>query len=824
MKFLKLTGILLLLGASSIRYATAQIWKPLGQGFQQIPVAVTATNDYMYFAFVDSTTAPNNNKIFGVARWNGFFWQDLSTFVSGPASYITSIEWYKDKLYVGGFFDTVFFASSKTGLLVLDGKKWLNAARRRVDDPSPFRINALKVFDGFLYAAGGFARIDTTRANGLAKYNGFKWEAVDGFQGGTYTGHATDLEIFNDSLFVGGNYTHTISNKTISVFKIKGATAIADSLSPFTFIGHLQNAKTELMAVGLGNNAERVIYSYINGGWHSRTKGFPNLNTAVFSDLEFFDDEVWACGLFNISPKNNSIIKWSDTSWLTLDEINLTGVKYLKAFKNRFFATGSFLNFGRIQLNRVAEFDNDLAIIAGRVYHDANNNCRRDVGERPLAGQVVRLFNGLVVAYTDREGIYFFVVPRSGTYPITILPKKYWSLSSCNPTLYQFTPVTNNIIFDTADFALRLDGSIEDIGIKILPNAGYKARRGITELYSLSYKNNGGKTIVQGKLKLKIDTGFKNFVAFPPPQLVTGGVAQWEFSSLDPGEEKTIIFKGKVEGASTGQIEFLADAGSVSDVFGGDNYDTLQQTVDDDTTVNGKYIFPEPEDGDSVTVFDINGGQREVEYLIRFENTTTDTVQTVVVVDTIDLNLSIEYIQELGASHPYTTQVINLPPQLGKGVLVWTFSNINLPPNLLHSNDFVENRGHIRFRIRMSDKTPAGTLVKNKADVWFDFATQHATNKVYCTMDRLQSIAVTSVGAQGITIYPNPATTQLTVVTEDDGEGKISISDMHGRACLATQYFSGGKADIDVSGLAQGIYFLSVSTGTTTTYTKFVKQ
>lgn len=824
MKFLRLTSIVLLLGVLGTLHTAAQIWKPLGQGFQQIPVAVTSTNDNMYFAFVDSTTAPNKNKIFAVARWNGFFWQDLSTFVAGPESYITSVEWYKDKLYAGGFFDTVFFSSSRTGLMMLDGKKWLNAAPRRIDDQNPVRINALKVFDGVLYAAGGFVRIDTTRANGMAKFNGVKWEVVDGFEAGGYVGHAQTLEIFNDSLFVGGNYIRSFGSKNVPLFKIKGTTTIADSSGPFHSISLLQNGKAELMAVGVGTNFSKTIYSYINGGWHNRTKGFPNLHLAVFSDLEFFDDELWACGSFNLSPKNNSIIKWSDTSWLTLDEINLVGVRFLKAFKNRFFATGSFLNFGRIQLNRVAEFDNDLAIIAGRVYHDANNNCRRDLGERPLAGQVIRLFNGLVVGYTDREGIYFFAVPRSGTYPITISPKKYWSLSSCNPTQYLFTPATNNVIFDTADFALRLDGSIEDVGIKIVPNAGYKARRGITELYSLSYKNNGGKAILQGKLKLKIDTGFKNFTAVPPPQSVTGGVAQWEFSSLDPGEEKTILFTGKVEAASTGKIEFLADAASVNDAFGDDNYDTLQQTVDNDTTVNGKYIFPEPEAGDSVTVFDINSGQHEVEYLIRFENTTDDTVKTVVVVDTIDLNLSIEYIQELGASHSYTTQVINLPPQLGKGVLVWTFSDINLPPNLLHSNDFVANRGHIRFKIRMSDKTPAGTLVKNKADVWFDFATQHTTNKVYCTMDRLQSTNWGLVNRQGVVAYPNPATTQLTVVIEDEGEGKISVSDMHGRACLASQSFSGGKTDIDISTLAQGVYFLSVSTGTTTTYTKFVKQ
>lgn len=818
MKSLKIVIALLMCWAAKPQALVAQIWKPVGQGFEQVPVAVTSTPDYMYFAFVDSTSFGGNAKAFLVARWNGFFWQNLSTFIAGQGSQLTTMAWYKNKLYVGGFFDTVLLASSRTGLLVLEDKKWKNIAQRRVDDFSPLRINDLEVFENQLYAAGAFSRIDTTRANGLAVFDGISWEAVNNFQG-KYVGIASSLETYNDTLFVSGNYT--LLTAPSPIIKIKGATVLPDTLSPFESVRHLQAGKNELMVFGEAA-AIKTIQSYKNGGWHNREKNFPNLQTAVFADATFYNNEFWACGSVDIGGKTNTIIKWADTGWVVLDDINLNGVRFIKAFRNKLFAAGNFVNYRRIQLNHIAEYDENLAIITGKVYVDINNNCKQDVGERPVVGQVVRLWNGIVVAYTDRDGVYSFVVPKSGSYQINTLLRKYWSLSSCTPSQYLYSPSVSNPIFDSADFPIRLDLSIQDVSVKIVPNTGFKVRRGYTEVYNLIYRNNGGQTIPTGKIRLKIDDSLDNFIAIPPPSSVSNGIAEWNYTNLAAGEVKGILFRGKVNSSNTNSIAFTAEAQSTNDAFADDNYDTLQQTVSKDSTLSGKYIFPEPVTGDSITIFP-EKGQHEVEYLIRFENKTADTVNTVVVVDTIDLNLSLEYIQELGASHPYTTQVINLAPQYGKGILVWTFSNIKLPPNPTNSNDFTDNRGHVRFKMRLSATTPIGTLVVNKAHILYDYDVPNATNSVFCMLDKTNSIAKHET-LEGLSLYPNPTNNTLNIQLPNEALYTLAITDIQGKECLSKQHFTGNTTTIDVTGLPQGIYILQLSNGQQSIYAKFVKQ
>lgn len=825
MKRKSLKIVLVLLSFWMVKPSLGQIWKPLGQGFSQVPEAVTNDGANLYFAFVDSVNTGNNLKFYLIARWNGIFWQNISSFIAGKDSRVNAIVSYNNQIYVGGFFDTVFFSSSKTGIIKLDGKKWVNAAVRDRNDASPLLINDLRVFENFLYVTGRFNTIeDKTQANGLARFNGTDWQGLQEFEKEEYIGSGRQLIVHNDSLYVSGIYKRKFSNTLVPLFKIKGSQLTADSTSPFTSINVMQSGKEGVFAFGQNSNSQKIIYSWQNGSWQDKSNGFPNLQASVIRDATFFDGEYWAAGVFDIGNGDfNHIIKWNGSKWETLGDLNLPAVRFIKNFRNNLYVTGGFVNFRRIRLNRIAEYDKDLALISGRAYYDQNNNCKFDAGEKPLVKQVIRLFNGIVVTYTDREGIYTFAVPKSGTYSINALPRKYFTLSSCNPTQYLFTPNNNNQIIDSADFAFRLDETIEDVSVKILPNAGHRFRRGFTELYTLTYKNNGGKFISNGKIRLKLDDSLQGFVAIPPPSSVNNGVAEWDYNNLLQGAERTIFFRGKVSSQNTQKISFAAEAVSTNDAFAEDNFDTLDQKVEDAANLGGKFIFPEPKDGDTITIFP-KAGQQEVEYLIRFENKTDDTVRQVIVIDTIDLNLSLEYIQELGASHPYTTQVVNLPPQLGKGVLIWTFDNINLPPNPTQSNDFVENRGHIRFKVRLNSQIEKGVLVTNKADVIYDFADYESTNHVFCKVDDLLSNGNTPTQLPSFTVYPNPVNNQLTIQLDEEDTYTLNILDMQGKQVMPPATFNGKKKQINVSPLANGIYYIGIVGEKGQYFQKIIKQ
>lgn len=803
----------------------AQIWKPLGQGFSEVPVAVTTDAGNMYFAFVDSVNTGNGNKFYLISRWNGVFWQNISSFIAGKGTRVTSIASYKNKIYVGGFFDTVFFSSTKTGIIALEGKRWVNAATRDKSDVSNLLATDLKVFEGYLYLTGRFNRIDNaTQANGLARFDGTKWQGFQEFEKEEYIGNGNRLTIHNDSLFISGLYKRKSNNTRISLFKLKGNSLVADSISPFFSITLMQGGKEGLFAIGLNNSSQKIIYTWQNGSWQERTKDFPQLQTATFRDITFFDGEYWLAGIFDIGGgENNHLVKWNGSKWENLGDFNLTGVRFIKNFRERLYVTGGFINFRRIRLNRIAEYDKDVALITGRAYYDQNNNCKFDAGEKPLVRQVIRLFNGLFVTYTDRDGIYSFVVPKSGTYNINTIPKKYFALSSCNPAQYLFTPSNNNQIIDSADFAFQLDNTIEDVSVKILPNAGYRFRRGFTELYSLTYQNNGGKAVTNGKIRLKLDDSLQGFVAIPSPSSINNGVAEWDYNNLLQGGERTILFRGKVSSQNTSKISFSAEAVSTNDAFAQDNFDTLDQKVEDAVGVGGKFIFPEPKDGDTITVFP-SAGQQDIEYLIRFENTTDDTVRQVIVIDTIDLNISLEYVQELGASHPYSTQIVNLPPQLGKGVLIWTFDNINLPPNPTKSNDFVDNRGHIRFKVRLNSQIEKGVLVTNKADIIYDFANYESTNHVFCKIDDILSNGTTPTQLKQLKVYPNPTTNKLTVELEDEDTYTLTIIDIQGKQVAPISTFIGNSKQLDISSLASGIYYIGITSSTSQYFQKVIKQ
>ncbi|MCX6249534.1 MAG: YCF48-related protein [Bacteroidetes bacterium] len=75
-----------------------------------------------------------------------------------------------------------------------------------------------------------------------------------------------------------------------------------------------------------------------------------------------------------------------------------------------------------------------------------------------------------------------------------------------------------------------------------------------------------------------------------------------------------------------------------------------------------------------------------------------------------------------------------------------------------------------------------------------------------------------------LVIYPNPATDNLEIVTNrNTGVGRIVISDINGRG-LINQAFRGCKTNLNISGLAPGMYFINFRNATTVSTKKIIKE
>ena len=75
-----------------------------------------------------------------------------------------------------------------------------------------------------------------------------------------------------------------------------------------------------------------------------------------------------------------------------------------------------------------------------------------------------------------------------------------------------------------------------------------------------------------------------------------------------------------------------------------------------------------------------------------------------------------------------------------------------------------------------------------------------------------------------LTVFPNPATNTLYVAHENKiANGKLELINQIGQVVMK-QGFDGANTSIDISGIANGMYFIKVTTGEQALYSKFIKQ
>jgi surface protein len=164
---------------------------------------------------------------------------------------------------------------------------------------------------------------------------------------------------------------------------------------------------------------------------------------------------------------------------------------------------------------------------------------------------------------------------------------------------------------------------------------------------------------------------------------------------------------------------------------------------------NDKKVIPS-----GVTAQKIVEKDQEVEFQVRFQNTGSDVAYKVVVRDTLDLNLDIATIRTINTSHTGTVSMEGV----GQGVVIWTFENINLPAK---SVDEVGSNGMITFRIRMKPNLVIGTVIKNKAAIYFDFNSPIITNETLIRIGTLPTDFGNPVFVN--TVFPCPTLPSVAV-------------------------------------------------------------
>lgn len=197
----------------------------------------------------------------------------------------------------------------------------------------------------------------------------------------------------------------------------------------------------------------------------------------------------------------------------------------------------------------------------------------------------------------------------------------------------------------------------------------------------------------------------------------------------------------------------------------------------------------------------------EIEYLIRFQNTGTDTAFTVRIADTLSSWLDPATIRFGASSHPCRYDLKSA------GIVEVLYENILLPDS--NTNE-AASHGFAKFSIRPRSDAPLETLIENTAAIYFDFNEPVITNT---TRHRLGENFVTVASWQPllpraeVSVVPNPFSDQTLLRLQGllkNGDYRLQVMDLQGNV-RQTQHSGDGAFRLQRGDLPAGVYLFHIT-------------
>lgn len=201
----------------------------------------------------------------------------------------------------------------------------------------------------------------------------------------------------------------------------------------------------------------------------------------------------------------------------------------------------------------------------------------------------------------------------------------------------------------------------------------------------------------------------------------------------------------------------------------------------------------------------IRPGQ-ELDYMIRFQNTGTDTAFNVVIRDTLSAWLDPTSVRPGAASHPYTWELS------GQGVARFTFSNILLPDS---ATNLAASQGFVMFKIGQQPDVPLQAQIFNSAAIYFDFNPPVITNQTLHTVGTEYLVGTSSPTnvrkATRVAVFPNPVAEWAAFQLKEGifNQHRLVVTDAFGRN-VTEAVVSGRQYLFQRKALPPGIYFFRV--------------
>jgi uncharacterized repeat protein (TIGR01451 family) len=396
--------------------------------------------------------------------------------------------------------------------------------------------------------------------------------------------------------------------------------------------------------------------------------------------------------------------------------------------------------------------------LTGIVFLDNNLNGTKDPGEPLYSDVIIKSEKGSSTKTTvPFEGIFIGEVD-TGTYITTVKPYLPY---------YNIVPVSHSSQFlayfntDSFSFALQPIPNKQDLIVNVFSlNA---ARPGFNTTYQITYKNIGTTAISAGEILFKKDSRLSLVTTNRAISSVNGDTLKWAYSNFAPGDTGSIQLELKLAvppAANNGDT--ITSIAIITPVAGDEtptnDSSSIKQRLTGSFDPNDKN---ENNAGSIIPDFITTG--KYLQYVIRFQNTGTDTAFTVIVKDTLDSKLDWSSLEMIAASHAYSFSIDN-------DKLSWEFNNIRLPHSSINEH---ASHGYIVYRIKPKSTVVLNDVIHNTASIYFDFNLPVITNDAsIIVLDNFSILPVSLLEFNGNLIHKK---VNLNWKTADNDFKKIEV-------------------------------------------------
>ncbi len=442
-------------------------------------------------------------------------------------------------------------------------------------------------------------------------------------------------------------------------------------------------------------------------------------------------------------------------------------------------------SFGHVYKRPLSELS--AIHVFGEVFEDVNQNGIKELNENLLKNIHVRSTVNNIIKPTNELGQFSLITKDIADNKIEIIAPPY-STATNGPIL-----ISNNS--NPIQLGISFDKEVNDVGIKIL--SPFVFRPGFNtqiDLYleNLSYNDRIIRVglILDDKLTL-INSSYS-------PYNLSGNNLSYEDLILNGRESKiiTVIFETEVN-SNIGDIIRLTsnvELKNYIDIDSSNNSYDLIDTIRGSYDPNDKSVHPNAD-----IIYDQNILDKELLYTIRFQNTGNYPAEFVILRDTFEVTLDLNSIDILSYSHPCEWQIKD-----GR-VLEVKFANINLPDSTVSE---ALSQGYVTFKLKLNQNVAKGTVIANKASIYFDYNPPIVTERIITNVVEPSSIDPTI--KPSFTIVPNPSFNYIILKDIPFSKARFEIFDLAGNVVSKGIIIPSENSAININHFTPGQYIITL--------------